>query len=125
MKKSDAAWAAGIIEGEGWIGTMWYRDKTHGSKGCVSVVMTDRDVLRRLYLLFKAGSFRERRAQQRHWKRQWIWRVYRQEAVVSVLQTIYPWLGKRRRAAATQVLKLIASKDKRRRAKPRRRKSNV
>lgn len=123
--KNSLAWAAGIIEGESWIGTMWYQDRRHGSKGCVSVVMTDKDVLLRLKAVFQVGTFRERKTQKSHWRRQWIWRVYRQEDVVKLLNSILPLLGKRRTKAAQAVLRLIGKKDKNWRNKPRRKRTNV
>lgn len=108
MKQDVIAWIAGIIEGEGYICGRVNRKSGVTVGLCVQVNMTDEDVLRlcqkrtglgRVNGPYKSNSYRK------NWKPNWKWTVGRTKEVMGLLQAIIPWLGKRRKAKALQVMK--------------------
>jgi len=96
------AWAAGLIEGEGcFLVRARRRSKFDGTTqvyGLVRVVMTDRDVLERLYDLFGGVTVREYRNTQGLGKKQlYRWQISKRADVLSVCDLLYPLMGERRR----------------------------
>lgn len=83
------AWAAGILEGEGYFG--WRT--TNCAR--ISCGMTDYDILLRLQELF-GGKIYENTKQQDHHKDSWIWVIHGQLAV-TVMYIIFPYMGVRRK----------------------------
>lgn len=115
----DIAWAAGLVEGEGCILASDYR-RPGGRKSekqiRLAVEMTDRDVLERLRsILGRRARLRERRppsVNPRH-RRRWILTLNGPD-LIGWLQTLYPFLGERRRAAARKAISLWVSAQRRR-----------
>lgn len=96
-QESEAAWAAGIFEGEGCFAV---DRRCHGSPR-LRVTMTDEDVIRRLHQAVGGrGSVCavSRKDSKPHWKQPWLWTVTNEEDVLAVVTMFLPWLGERRRA---------------------------
>jgi hypothetical protein len=64
--------------------------------------MTDEDVVRRFAAITECGTVHNYHRDSR--KRYWRWAVQSRDDVISVLTLLMPYLGERRRAAATSVL---------------------
>lgn len=107
MSNVDAAWAAGIYEGEGSL----VKDKRKTSTYKLTIKMTDLDVLERFQSIFNLGSicFGDTPSIRRnpHWKPIWTYGVYNRPAIYLILTTILPYLGIRRAYAALNCLDTI------------------
>jgi hypothetical protein len=104
MDRADVAWAAGLFEGEGSIGT--FRSKNCETPRLV-LSMTDYDVIVRLHQTVGFGRVNgpyQRNRAKPTWKPQWVWSVTGFERVQALLAAWWPWLGARRRAQVTAVL---------------------
>lgn len=88
---SDIAWAAGVIEGEGWIGTPKKRFIP-----TVQVIMTDADVVGRLYGIFAVGLVRYKASREDRHTDTWRWTVTKRADTLSVCAAVRPYMGKRR-----------------------------
>lgn len=86
--QTAVAWAAGLIEGEGWI----LPDE-------IGVQSTDRDVLERLLDLTGVGQVHDVNRQKSHHRDSHVWRVTRRSAADDLLTLVRPWLGERRGAS--------------------------
>lgn len=93
----DVAWAAGLFEGEGscFVGS-------GQRQPIVAVVMTDVDVVERFAEIMGCGYVNNYRRPPN--KRFWRWSVTGRDDVLSVLGLLWPYLGERRREAATVVI---------------------
>lgn len=92
-------WAAGVIEGEGYIGT-----RKSAFKPRIGVEMTDLDVVARLYAVFDCGLIRPRGIIRENAQQTWFWRVYKKADVLFVLVSIRPYMSARRTAAIDSLL---------------------
>jgi hypothetical protein len=97
----DAAWLAGILEGEG----------SFISKGRpkIQVAMTDQDIIARLSELTGVGRVYAVSRQKPHHKDAWLWAVNRPAHLEHIIRLVLPWLGQRRTLAAKDVLRKISS----------------
>ena len=95
MEPTEAAWVAGIIEGEGCI--VWYRDQAR-----IQVKMTDHDVIERLQAWTGLGTVREEKRPANR-KRIWKWVVGPQEDFLALAEQIEPYLLARRAARLREV----------------------
>jgi len=107
--RSDIAWLAGLIEGEG---SFFKRPPTSTgarSRWCFTLEMTDEDVVRKAAATWGYGSVRKRCARQRPQafgtKDLYVWRFEDRGQVYALLSAIYPWLGERRGKKAAEALK--------------------
>ena len=105
MRLKDIAWAAGLIEGEGYLG--WYTALRNTKRlPEIAVRMTDRDVVERLAALFLQwqvyGPFQQsKQMRMRCPSCKPLWSaIVRGKKAIAWLLTIYPLLGLRRRAKA-------------------------
>lgn len=89
----ELAWLAGIIEGEGYIGT---------SDMLIHVVMTDLDIIERVAQLFDAKILTKKKKEERY-KTAYGTAVYGRDAA-GWLMTLYPFFGERRKIAAKKAL---------------------
>src|SRR5437660_7917080 len=101
MDKASTAWLAGLFEGEGCISF------TGKSSVCVTIKMSDRDVIERCRTVSGVGRI------YGPWPRpsgkpMWEWNVYPVEDVERLLQALLPWLGERRRAKALAAVERLA-----------------
>jgi hypothetical protein len=102
MSAEEAAWLAGILEGEGsFISTSYCS---------LQVTMTDRDIIARLVAITGVGRVHERRAQNPHHKPSQLWVVARHEQIRQLIEAVLPWLGERRSEAALRLLKKVVER---------------
>lgn len=94
-KDTDIAWAAGFIEGEGWIGIR--KDPLRSwAMGTLQVVNTNKALLEKLQALWGGPLYRADRQFSK--RKTWSW-VVCNKAAERVLRDILPYLvGKRRQA---------------------------
>lgn len=107
MKTVDIGWLAGIIEGEGCIGI--FKNGRHTAQRTVTVAinMTDFDVVRRLQSVTGIGNLNPKPPKNPIYKPQLNWKVAKQTDVLQILYTVWPLLGERKQAAATEAIKHI------------------
>lgn len=96
---AEIAWAAGLFEGEGTFNMA----RPSGAYFQMSITSTDKDVIERFAQIAGIGSVRPQKMQKSHTKPTWRW-CAGGRAAIPFLDEIYPWLGKRRRARADDVL---------------------
>jgi hypothetical protein len=102
MSAEEAAWLAGILEGEGsFISTSYCS---------LQVTMTDRDIIARLVAITGVGRVHERRPQKSHHKPSQLWVVARHEQIRQLIEAVLPWLGERRSEAVLRLLKKVAER---------------
>jgi hypothetical protein len=99
MSSPELAWLAGIVEGEGTFGL------ARRPGGQVRVVMTDQDIIRRLWCLTGLGLIHNRGRRAAHHKTVWEWAVTRRENVCTLAGELAPLLLQRRRAAIEAILR--------------------
>ena len=97
MEISDAAYAAGLFDGEGSVYFKRMKQKKHNRPGKpihnvmvirMEIAMTDKDTVKWCHDLFQCGSFGERKVKS-GCKRQWRWRVAHRDALY-VAKIIWP-----------------------------------
>ncbi len=98
------AWAAGIVEGEGYIGVT-------GNKVVVAVEMTDLDVLEKLHDNF-GGSLLIQKLRNERWKQSWRWQLTGTLQAKAFLKLIYPFLGSRRQARADEAFAIVTKEQR-------------
>jgi hypothetical protein len=109
--RENMAWLAGLLEGEGAF--YMRRAKNRSPRFCISLQMTDRDVVERALEVAGIGSrvtTYERSAQgvgrlgcvekDIH-----VWRVQAEGDAIALALALYPWLGERRRTTIKQSLR--------------------
>lgn len=111
MKTSDLHWLAGLIEGEGCIGKAHKRPRF---TPCITVAMTDRDVILRVAELFKRKIYE---AAPPNRKRIFSTRVSGAEAIAWMM-TLYSLMGERRKARIREAIAEWKSRPKQRRIDP-------
>ena len=98
MDISDAAYAAGLFDGEGSVYYKKTKQKKHQRPGKpihnvwvirMEIAMTDKDTIKWCHDLFKCGHFGERKV-QKGYKRQWRWRVSHRDALY-VAKILWPY----------------------------------
>lgn len=106
MRDVDAAWLAGLIEGEGCL----YQGTANGRPRFeLSVSMVDEDVIRRAHEVSGVGyvAFYDR-ANVPNASDQWKWRVGKRDEIRAVVDAVLPLMGNRR---ATKFLAFIEWHD--------------
>ena len=101
-ESNQEAYFAGIIDGEGYIS--YEKTKKDYSIPSVSVEMTDKDVIDRIFKFFKTGSVVYIKPRQDHHLDSWRWRS-RGKAAVNIYFKIYNYLSHRRKCKIDEVLK--------------------
>lgn len=107
MSQVDAAWVAGLFEGEGCI--TW----TERGQAGMTVSSTDRDVIERLHAVVGFGSVVAKQPRTQNRKPYWLWKVGSQEGFLAVADQIEPFLMSRRTARLEEVRKLLAAHQER------------
>ena len=98
-RRIEFAWAAGLFEGEGscFVGGKGNRQPR------VALNMTDEDVVRRFAATIGRGNVRFYERPEPN-QPVWQWSVQSAADVLYALGLLWPYLGERRRASATEVL---------------------
>lgn len=109
--RENLAWAAGLLEGEGWFRV------SHCKKGegydylTLGCSMTDEDTVRRLAEIAGFGKVYTRTqrkgASGRTGKQQWDWRSSKAIHVYAFCVAIYPWMFSRRQAKIRTLLQVF------------------
>lgn len=107
MELVDAAWLAGLFEGEGCIG---WSDK---GQAALTLASTDLDVIERVHQVVGLGSVVAKEPRTSNRKPYWIWKVGSQADFLSVADTIQPFLMSRRSARLDEVRALLAQHNER------------
>ena len=98
MEISDAAYAAGLFDGEGSVYYKKMKQQKHKRPGKpihnvwvirMEIAMTDKDTIKWCHELFGCGHFGERKV-QKGYKRQWRWRVSHRDALY-VAKILWPF----------------------------------
>ena len=101
-ESNQEAYFAGIIDGEGYIS--YEKTKKNYSIPSVSVEMTDKDVIDRIYKFFNTGSVVYIKPREKHHLDSWRWRA-RGKSAVNIYFKIYNYLSGRRKNKIDEVLK--------------------
>lgn len=88
--REQLAWAAGVLEGEGWFG--FYRPE----KPCIEMESTDEDVVLMVQEIFGVGLVSYRKARNERSQNTFRWTVRRRDEVAYVLTLIDEFMGARR-----------------------------
>ena len=95
---ADAAYAAGLFDGEGSVYFKRTKQKKHQRPGKpihnvivirMEIAMTDKDTIKWCHDTFKCGAFSERKVKPKY-KRQWRWRVSHRDALY-VAKILWPF----------------------------------
>jgi hypothetical protein len=99
---AEAAWAAGLFEGEGSFGL-----RRNGTV-LLQLASTDKDVIERFRVVIGTGRTGSQ-APGRNGRRKRLWRVEVSQVaeVLRIVELLYSWLGARRRARADEVVAVI------------------
>lgn len=98
VSREEAAWLAGLFEGEGWI-CVQNRNAALGAQ------MSDLQVLENFQKLLGCGNIHQRKLHAPNRKPQWTWRVCNFQEVQATIAYMWNGLGTRRKARAKEVLK--------------------
>lgn len=112
MKDVDAAWVAGLAEGEAYIGMMAARDTADGKRCNFVIEMTDKDVLESVAALVGRGNVNGPYTRpDKENKESWRWATGQKHDLQILLARIQPWMHERRAARIQEIqhrfLKLI------------------
>lgn len=103
----EIAWAAGLFEGEGCI-----HCKPQGKRGSgvqLRLGMTDRDCVERFQRIVGCGRIYAHKPGTGSHKPTWTWYVYDARKATAILNSLLPYLGKRRAAKALEALEVAAN----------------
>lgn len=112
MSPTEAAWVAGLLEGEGC-----FRCAMSKGHGYLSIVckMTDEDVIRKLANTVKVGSvYGPYKPTGLGKKLQWVWQVQGNITCQFVIEQILPWLCSRRTARIAEAVAIATGRPRRR-----------
>ena len=97
MRDIEAAWLAGLLEGEGYFAWVARKETWHGSPRVI-IAMNDYDVLRRAALLMKPASILKS-------KKDNTWRIeLSHHKAIEVMKVVLPYMGQRRTERITLIL---------------------
>lgn len=100
MTERDVAWLSGLFEGEGNI------DHRGTGRACMTVAMTDEDVVRRCRSVTGYGTVCGPYNYAKYPDRKpfWRWTVAKCDDVIVLLEAMLPYFGQRRAAKAREVI---------------------
>lgn len=116
FEREDVIWAAGLFEGEGWVGASVQRTRNGHVQLQLGLLMSDLDVVERWAAVFgwphRVRAVAPRPKPDVHATKP-LWAVYigGHERAQAALVAMYPWLGERRKAAALKALALKNKKE--------------
>lgn len=100
----NIAWAAGLFEGEGSIGSYHQKPtyKYPTIRACMD--MTDQDVVEHFGAVIGFGNVLPRPRRKSLYKTAWRWQTSKFETVQAMVAMFWPWLGERRKQQAKKAL---------------------
>ncbi len=106
----ERAWLAGIFEGEGCFSGRFESGPGKDRTVTAKVAMSDRDTVEKFHRLIGLGNISGPHLDSRgKSKPMWKWTVSSFELFQQTVCYLWPWLGERRRAKATELLKGYSS----------------
>jgi hypothetical protein len=99
LSDTDAAWLAGLYEGEGCL------SRRKPGTWQVTISMTDVDVVERAHDLTAIGNVRTRPPANARCQPQAAWVVTRRDDIATLMLALRPWLGVRRRERCDEMLR--------------------
>lgn len=106
MERSDRAWLAGLLEGEGYFQTR--PDKRSNALAVtVGMTTTDLDVLEKVVEITQLGSIKPKKETRPNHKPVWEWRAHGGSAATLAL-AVFPWLRARRKNQVALLLRAYA-----------------
>jgi hypothetical protein len=108
MTKTQLAYMAGIVDGEGWIGVSQTRvRKSYRLNAVVALKMTDKPAVALFHSWIPGYTLKLVGTRKR--STLYLWAAYKQSSVKQVLTSLYPYLRVKRKQARL-VLKFLASR---------------
>lgn len=107
MTEAEAAWLAGILEGEGCFD--WNRQGEGKKWPRIRIAMNDEDIVRRVKAITggTASVRRETRANKPNWNDTFLFQVAHRDQVRYVLESIRPWMSERRGKKIDEMLAVL------------------
>ena len=112
----QAAWAAGVLEGEGCFSIFKRATSSQNHKQLhIQCTMTDEDIISRLQSIFNVGSIYKVqpsgcKKDGTPYKPAWKWAVNNHAGQKLIIESILPYLGNRRKTKALEMLEYINGK---------------
>ena len=100
MKTEEIAWAAGLLEGEGYFGA---GDRRYPY---ISIEMTDKDVLKKLRQVFPFGEIKTIDNTRKNGIESYRMYLSSQEKVKDIIKKIRPWMGTRRKQRMDELIQM-------------------
>ena len=107
MNDTEAAWVAGLFEGEGSVVLCRSSNGTHRKYVRLQLGSTDLDVLEKLKSYAGGSIYGPRQKEKESHKDFWIWMEGKQDRARELIQAMMPWLGERRKEKAMSVLQEV------------------
>lgn len=113
MTRTELAWLAGLLEGEGCFYLKWRGKGAHGEElyptMCVQLAMTDEDIVQRAAAFTGVGKVRKAshvgvRLDGEPCKDKWVWWVGRREGCEDLMRLLLPFMGERRSSKIIEIL---------------------
>lgn len=110
MSELDFAWAAGLFEGEGYIGIQSKAGerKYKSNYWYIGIGMTDEDVIKRFANIFDLSYATRIRAKERsskdYFKDLYVVRTSKRAKVKEIVDALLPYMGERRRSKMEEFL---------------------
>jgi len=109
MTETEAAWLAGILEGEGCFD--WNRSAEGKRWPRIRIAMCDEDVIHRVKEVTggRTAVSCEKRTLKPNWRPSYRFQIAHREKVREVLVAIRPWMGERRAETIDEMLAVLDS----------------
>ena len=107
--EQEIAWAGGLFEGEGCFSASPRKYSGQGMtrvQPCADLSMVDEDVVRRFANIVGFGLVRAKTGQNGY-QPQWAWRTHGVADFERIVVLLWPFLGKRRRERAAEIMLML------------------
>lgn len=103
IKENDLYWLAGLLEGEGS-----FTIKANKISVCISVEMTDKDIIERAANIVGKGNIYYCKARKSNYKSSWKWNLTYPTDCFKLMNLLIPLMGERRSAKIKECLVVVA-----------------